>query len=124
MREIQNLKEDWRCALIGDGVLLGMKDGLKQTLKFSATAMVMMPLVLPYYINSSHIIILWLIFLFTEESEVRSIPQSLSKPVHIHNVVCQPTALTLDKCSHERYSGNGNDVTDVIIICQNGTFGS
>ena len=31
---------------MGDGALLQVKDGLKQTLKFSATAMVMMPLVL------------------------------------------------------------------------------
>lgn len=62
-------------------------------------------------------------FLFIEVlTEGGSIPQSLSRPVHIRNVVCQRTALTLDKCSYDRYSGISNDVTDVIIVCQNGKF--
>ena len=93
MREIQNLKEGWRYALIGDGVLLGMKDGLKQTLKFSATAMVMMPLVLPYYINSSHIIIIMANFYL--HRRIRSeIYTSVLVKASPHSQCCLPTYST------------------------------
>ena len=47
-----------------------------------------------------------------------TVPQSLSKPVHLHNIVCSSRDLALLECSFTRYSGNTNDIQDVIINCQ------
>ena len=47
-----------------------------------------------------------------------SVPQSLSKPVYLHNVICSRSDLTLLECSFTKYSGNINDIQDVIIHCQ------
>ena len=48
----------------------------------------------------------------------QSIPQALSKPVHLHNIVCSSTELYLLECSFSKYTGNINDVQDVIITCK------
>ena len=47
-----------------------------------------------------------------------SIPQSLSKPVFLHNVVCSKSDLTLLECSFTKYSGNNNNVQDIVINCK------
>ena len=47
-----------------------------------------------------------------------SIPQSLSKPVFLHNVVCSKTDLNLLECSFSKYTGNINRVQDAIVNCE------
>ena len=46
-----------------------------------------------------------------------SIPRALSKPVHLHNVVCSSTDLNLLDCSFSKYSGHVNDVHFATIAC-------
>ena len=59
------------------------------------------------------------ITVFTDNKPAKqSIPQALSKPVHLHNVVCSSTELNLLECSFSKYTGNINDVQDVIVTCQ------
>ena len=36
----------------------------------------------------------------------------------MHNVICKPSDLSLLECGFTRYTGNINDVQDVIIVCQ------
>ena len=52
------------------------------------------------------------------ETVKQSIPQALSKPVHLHNIICSSTDLHLLECSFSKYTGNINDIQDVIITCQ------
>ena len=47
-----------------------------------------------------------------------TVPQALSKPVYLHNIVCSSRKLSLFECSYTRYSGNINDIQDAIVTCQ------
>ena len=55
---------------------------------------------------------------FTDQLVNHTVPQALSKPVYIHNIVCSSRDLTLLECGFSRYSGNINDVQDAIVACQ------
>ena len=48
------------------------------------------------------------------------IPQSLSKPVHLQDVVCSGNELELLECQFKPYNGVFNDANDIIIKCQKG----
>ena len=56
--------------------------------------------------------------IFAADNVNSPVPQSQSKPVYLHNIVCSRTDLTLLECSFTRYSGNINDVQDAVVICQ------
>ena len=47
-----------------------------------------------------------------------SIPQALSKPVYLDNVVCLGSDLNLLGCSFSKYSGHVNDVEHAITTCK------
>ena len=55
---------------------------------------------------------------FSDKLVNQTIPQALSKPVYLHNIVCSRRDLTLLECSFTKYAGNINDFQDVIINCQ------
>ena len=47
-----------------------------------------------------------------------AVPQALSMPVYLHNIVCSARDLTLLECNSTRYSGNINDIQDMIVTCR------
>ena len=56
-------------------------------------------------------------FLFAGH-KVFSVPQSLSKPVHMTDVVCSNSALTLLECNYSLHSGYYiNNITDTALSC-------
>ena len=57
---------------------------------------------------------------FSDKNEEISsnIPQSLSKPVYLHNVKCSPSDLSLLECGFTKYVGYTTDVQEAIVVCQ------
>ena len=59
-----------------------------------------------------------MVIYFTDKLVNHTVPQALSKPVHLHNIVCSSRDLTLLECGFTKYAGNINDIQDVILNCQ------
>ena len=106
-----------------------MMDGLTLTVKSCAIHLDMISLVCTHKYKSDMLVYLFHLpyvetmsslsaLLSTDKPLNHTIPQSLSKPVHLHNIVCSSRDLTLLECSFTKYSGNINDIQDVIINCQ------
>ena len=56
---------------------------------------------------------------FSADRQVNhAVPQALSMPVYLHNIVCSSRDLTLLECKNTRYSGNINDIQDMIVTCR------